>query len=314
VRDGDYRVCGTSQIAVNGRCVPCDYGRVSNAAGSACVKCSDESSAIGGETQPTAGGGTTGSNMVKFPDGNNVANAVCVMATSAGACGTSQIAVNGRCSPCDYGRVSNAVGDTCVKCSDESTNGDEVQDTAGGGTTGPNMVKSPDGNNVAGAICVEARSEGACGTIQIAVNGRCSSCSYNQVSNGFGDACIACSAVPPQETSTAEVTTGPTMVKSPNSNSAVDATCVSTAPQQLLSIAPSAASQTSSTLVVVGATGTVVFAVAVLVVRQRLSRKPIQPDDSITPDDSKPHAEPAPQDDIFEVAPTHYYPASGIVE
>jgi len=109
------------------------------------------------------------------------------------------------------------------------------------------------------------------------------------------------------------------MVKSPNSNSAVDATCVSTItinPGELLS-GPTVASQTSSTsstLVVVSITGTVIFAVVGLVVRQRVSRKPIQPDGSMTPDGPEPDVEPAPQEAIFEVTPTHFYPASGIVE
>jgi len=118
-------VCGTSQIEVNGRCISCSYGEVSNYDGSACVRCSDETDVNGDQIAiQTAGEGNpmTGPGMVKSPDGNNVANAVCVLA-SEGACGTSQIAVNGRCSSCSYGQVSNAAGDTCVKCSDESTNG-----------------------------------------------------------------------------------------------------------------------------------------------------------------------------------------------
>jgi len=140
-------VCGSAQYAKNGRCSPCDYGKVQNGDGTGCEACP------AGE--------------VKVPDTNGARDAVCTPATEA--CGTAQYAKNGRCSPCDYGRIRNDAGDGCVVC-------------------GPGTVKTPDTNGARDATCELAASR--CSANQIAMNGRCSSCASGRTPNADRTACV----------------------------------------------------------------------------------------------------------------------------
>src|SRR5690606_12598509 len=78
--------CGSAQIAADGVCKSCGYGRVA-ISGSECDYCPDGS--------------------VKQPAGNNQVNAQCVPYGSPDySCGTSQVALEGVCKPCGYGRVA----------------------------------------------------------------------------------------------------------------------------------------------------------------------------------------------------------------
>ena len=140
--------CGNAQFSYYGRCANCGYGAVQSADGSTCTSCA--------------------SGLIKVPDQDNVATAMCLPATTQ--CGNAQFAYYGRCANCGYGAVQNALGDGCMSCD------------AG-------LVKVPDQDNVATAECLAATSQ--CSSTQFAYYGRCANCPDGQISNADGTGCVS---------------------------------------------------------------------------------------------------------------------------
>ena len=161
--------CGTAQYAKDGQCQPCTWGKVQSSDGETCVTCP--------------------ANTVKSPHTASGANAVCVHALSA--CGTAQQAESGQCKPCTWGKVKDCATGLCAFCPDYH-------------------VKVPHSASAVDATCEHALT--ACGSAQVAVNGRCAPCTWGQVKSADGTQCEVC----PEGT-----------VKVPHSASAINATCVS---------------------------------------------------------------------------------------
>ena len=219
--------CGSAQIVSGGQCIPCGLGAVKSTDGASCTTCSTgtvkfpsssttqdatcvaalvgcASSQIPSSGQCVACGvglvrsadglscTACGSGLVKWPNNNFVADAVCVSALTA--CGTAQYASAGTCTACALGQLRNGTGDGCTATSCSA-----------------GFVRFPDTTTAVNASCVSSLT--VCGTAQYAgSSGSCTACTYGYVRSADGSNCTAC----PDPT-----------VKFPNTNTAIDAACVS---------------------------------------------------------------------------------------